>query len=242
MNPDKYTRNQIRQTFGNNHLLLPVLKYEDGQPLGPAVVPRDFEGKSDKDLVGFIKKGYRPKAAFTKIYSQYYLDVWRLIKRKVFDEEDAQDIFSEVWLIASSGLSEFTWRDEYKTDSPVKSWLLTIARNKTSDHIRSIDKDKKLTQELALHHINNVLQNDTFIPSDRSTEEVIEEANILLKKAISRLKNKKQRQIITLKYFNSKKHKEIAQTLKMKTNTVTKEHGRALEKLSQIFKGLTETK
>lgn len=64
------------------------------------------------------------------LYETYRLDVFRYLVGLTRDPDLAEDLLSETFVTALTAL------DGFRGDGSVKSWLLTIARNKWKDHLR----------------------------------------------------------------------------------------------------------
>lgn len=64
------------------------------------------------------------------LYETYRADVYRYLVGMTRDPELAEDLLSETFCTALTALGGF------RGDGSVKSWLLTIARNKWLDHLR----------------------------------------------------------------------------------------------------------
>lgn len=64
------------------------------------------------------------------LYETYRSDVYRYLLGMTRDPDLAEDLLSETFCTAIIAL------DGLRSDSSVKSWLLTIARNKWLDHLR----------------------------------------------------------------------------------------------------------
>ena len=64
------------------------------------------------------------------LYETYRLDVFRYLMGLTRDPDLAEDLLSETFVTALTAL------DGFRGEGSVKSWLLTIARNKWKDHLR----------------------------------------------------------------------------------------------------------
>ena len=64
------------------------------------------------------------------LYETYRLDVFRYLMGLTRDPDLAEDLLSETFVTALTALEGF------RGEGSVKSWLLTIARNKWKDHLR----------------------------------------------------------------------------------------------------------
>ena len=64
------------------------------------------------------------------LYETYRMDVFRYLVGLTRDPDLAEDLLSETFVTALTAL------DGFRGEGSVKSWLLTIARNKWKDHLR----------------------------------------------------------------------------------------------------------
>ena len=64
------------------------------------------------------------------LYETYRLDVFRYLMGLTRDPDLAEDLLSETFVTALTAL------DGFRGEGSVKSWLLTIARNKWKDYLR----------------------------------------------------------------------------------------------------------
>lgn len=76
------------------------------------------------------------------LYETYRLDVFRYLVGLTRDPDLAEDLLSETFVTALTAL------DGFRGEGSVKSWLLTIARNKWKDHLRKRNpvSDVELTE------------------------------------------------------------------------------------------------
>lgn len=76
------------------------------------------------------------------LYETYRLDVFRYLMGLTRDPDLAEDLLSETFVTALTAL------DGFRGEGSVKSWLLTIARNKWKDHLRKRNpvSDVELTE------------------------------------------------------------------------------------------------
>jgi len=68
-------------------------------------------------------------------------DVWRFVAALV-DPDSADDLTQETYLRAFRGLDEFAGR------SSARTWLLAIARHVCADHIRTVQRRRRLSGRL----------------------------------------------------------------------------------------------
>lgn len=81
-------------------------------------------------------------AALAELVRRTQPAVWRLC-RALGDRGDAEDLTQETYLRAVTSLSS------YRFESPFLPWLLTIARRTCADHVRRMDRRRRLTRRLA---------------------------------------------------------------------------------------------
>lgn len=89
------------------------------------------DGAQDvRTLVERARDGDRQ--AFAALYDRYLDQVYGYIRRRVGDQQTAEDLCSEVFLKALRGIRSFTWQG-----ADPGAWLIAIARNRLRDHYKS---------------------------------------------------------------------------------------------------------
>ena len=175
-----------------------------------------------------VERARREPEAFAKLYDRYYPQIFGYALRRVADIETAQDITSEVFFKALKNLGHFRWRS-----IPFSSWLYRIASNQINDYFR-----KSKHKALSLEELS-----DTFNASSPSVEAEVLQAEeelkkhqdfLILRKSISKLPIKYQ-EVITLRFFEKKQIKEIAQILEKPEGTIKALLHRGLEKLKEMM-------
>lgn len=156
---------------------------------------------------------------FEDIYNTYSKNVYNYIAYRISNHHDAEELMQSVFekLIT-------TWKPNKKIIS-IEAWLITIAKNITTDYYRK----KRLT-----HPIESLTN---LISKEKNPEDiaVINENNKQLVKALSKLKNK-ERQIIAMKYATNLKQTDIAYILGITPENVRAISSRAIKKLEKIIK------
>jgi len=180
--------------------------------------------KEEKELV---EKAHRDPDAFGELYDQYYSRIFNYVLRRVANLEIAQDITSEVFFKALKNLGQFHWRNV-----PFSSWLYRIATNEITDYFR-----RSKHEMFSLEEIPN-----SITPSNPSIESEVLEAEeelrrhedfLLLHESISKLPAKYQ-EVISLRFFEHKQIREVAEILGKREGTVKSLLHRGLEKLRQL--------
>ena len=182
---------------------------------------------NEKDLVEQAKTNYQ---AFGALYDKYYSPIYRYILHRVGDYNLACDLTSQTFFKALKNLKKFQWRD-----IPFSSWLYRIAHNEIVGYFRK----QKLRRFIPLNSFLPFLAT----PKDTNPEAQLlnsEKANNLdkdfkrLHQAIRKLSLTEQ-SIITLRFFEKKKTKTIAQILNMPEGTVKSHIHRSLKKLKTLL-------
>ncbi|MFA6430848.1 MAG: sigma-70 family RNA polymerase sigma factor [Candidatus Margulisiibacteriota bacterium] len=148
---------------------------------------------------------------FSNVYEDCKANVWKLVYKYVYTQEDREDLFQEIFLNVHKALPRF------RNDSAVSTWIYRIAVNTAINFVKKRDRYKTF---------KNIFCNF------RAFEE--EEADITLDVEIDCLKpleklNPQQRMILILAEVEEKKLEEIAETMKIPVGTVKSNLHRARE-------------
>ncbi len=179
----------------------------------------------EKELV---ERARRDPEAFAKLYDQYYSQIFGYVLKRVANIEIAQDITSEVFFKALKNLGRFRWQNI----SP-SFWLYRIAANQITDYFRKGKREMFSLEEIC----------DPITVANPSIEAELLQAEeelkrhedfLLLHENIAKLSFKYQ-EVITLRYFESKQIKDIAQILGRREGTIKSWLHRGLEKLRELM-------
>lgn len=156
------------------------------------------------------------KIDLERIYVTFKDKIARYIRGKIANEQEAEDLTSEVFVKVFHRLSDF---DESK--SSLSTWIYTITRNTVTDYFRTAKRFCELSEEVcAEDNIEERLLN--------------EEALELLAEALERLA-KFERDIIILHYYSGKTLKSIAEVMNLSYSYVKLLHAGALKKLRGLI-------
>lgn len=97
--------------------------------------PPNFENLHDDTLVQQVKESLGGKTAFAELYRRYVHRVYRYLLAQTGDEQDAQDLTAQTFLVALEAMPTF------RGDSTFLTWLFGIARHRALEHFR---KNKRL--------------------------------------------------------------------------------------------------
>jgi RNA polymerase sigma-70 factor (ECF subfamily) len=156
---------------------------------------------------------------FEAWYEQHRSTVFRYVRFRVATREVAEDVTSEVFLKALRSFERY----DSRRASP-KTWLLRIARNAVTDHLRALKRRGSL--HVSLDRVPDLVS-DT--PS--------QEERVLKEERIQRLLNANQtlrpadQEILSLRYGAGLDNGEIAESLGISPNAVAVRVHRALKRL-----------
>ena len=175
----------------------------------------------DEDLLSLAESG--DQEAFATIYDRHSHAAFSLAYRMVGEpqaaEDLAQDAFLKVWRGASS----------YRTGrGSVRTWILSIVRNRGIDQIRSHASLRRTQDKLEASAALRAQPSEAFAETWRNSqrEQVREALNTL---------PSEQLKILELAYFSGYTHVEISELLKIPLGTVKGRMRLGLKKLREYF-------
>jgi len=171
---------------------------------------------SDTDLIIQAQKG--DQNAFEELVYRYDRSVLSITIKYANNEDDAKDLYQEVFIRVYRGLKSFRFQSEFST------WLFRITTNvcltyksKSKEHLRvSIDKDYDEEE-------NEYSTTKELVYDGSSPEEISSGANLgdIVNAAVESL-SPKQKMTFVLKHYEGYKIREIAEMLNCKEGTVKK--------------------
>jgi RNA polymerase sigma-70 factor (ECF subfamily) len=158
--------------------------------------------------------------AFAELYDRHARPVFSLVLRIVIDHDEAQDLVQEVFAQA--------WTQAGRYDAargPVSAWLLTIARSRAIDRLRS----RRGRSAMVAADPSQVA--DVRDPAASQETEVLNAEQLArLRGAIAELPLL-QRLALELAYFEGLSHTEVAERLEEPLGTVKTRIRAALQRL-----------
>jgi len=176
-----------------------------------------------------VRQAQKSPDAFAKLYDEYHPRIFGYILRRTANLEIAQDITSETFLKALGKLWQFRWRNV-----SFSSWLYKIATNEINQYFRRAEYRKSTSLEQ--------LQEQGFeLLSPHDPESELIEAQLELKQHQDFLEIQakivqlpaKYQEVITLRFFERRQLREIAEILGKKEGTIKSLLHRAIEKLRE---------
>ncbi len=158
---------------------------------------------------------------FAGLYEQFMPKVYRYISFRIRDEHLVQDLTS---LVFEKALTKFSGFNPQKAS--FSTWIFVIARNTLIDYYRVRKKDIYLDIEAPVFN---------SVPYPSPEDAVIKTENSqMLRIFLSRL-NKREQEIIILKYSNSMTNRDIAGVLNLSESNVGSILCRTIGKLRKSF-------
>ena len=187
---------------------------------------------SDTDLIIQAQKG--DQSAFEELVYRYDRNVLSITIKYANNEDDAKDLYQEVFIRVYRGIRNFKFQSEFST------WLFRITTNvcltyksRSKEHLKvSIDND--FDDENEFSTIKELVYDGS------SPEEIVSGANLgdIVNAAVESL-SPKQKMTFILKHYEGYKIREIAEMLNCKEGTVKKYLFDAIknlrEKLSPVY-------
>lgn len=156
--------------------------------------------------------------ALKQLWDALAPDVYKLVYSILKSDDDAKEVtqmvFIKIWEV----------RNSLKTDSEIKPFLFTIARNSSYDVLR-----KKYREKIMLGNLQNGFDELYATPED-------DEATAILRDRLSELIEQmpqQRRSIFLMSRFQGLTYKQIAQKYNISENTVDTQMRRALKFLRE---------
>lgn len=174
------------------------------------------EEKSDEELMRAYVGG--DEAAFRALFARYAPIIYGMTKRHVRDEELAREITQQTFFRLHGA------RNDFRLDSRLRPWLLTIAMNLVREHWR-VQRRRK--------HVDIDIDGRAAPTPERTRMELDERAE-LVQQALKKLPAS-QREVIELHWFQERPYREIADILGTSEGAVRVRAHRAYNTLKALL-------
>lgn len=160
-------------------------------------------------------------------FAQWHRDhraaVYRYVRFRVATRETAEDVTSDVFLKALRSIKRY----DSKRAVP-RTWLLRIARNAVTDHLRSLKRRGSL--HVSLDRVPDLVAQ---LPSQE--ERVLKEERIQHLLNATKLLARADQEILSLRYGSGLDNNEIAEALGVSPNAVAVRLHRSLKRLKEVI-------
>ena len=184
---------------------------------------------TDTDLIIQAQKGNQN--AFEELVYRYDRSVLSIALKYAFHEDDAKDLYQEVFIRVYRGLKNFRFQSEFST------WLFRITTNvcltyksRSKHHLKvSIDGDSDSDE-------NEYAVKEEMVYDGASPEEISSGSDLsdIVNSALESL-SPKQKMAFILKHYEGYKIREIAEMMNCKEGTVKKYLFDAIKNLRKIL-------
>jgi RNA polymerase sigma-70 factor, ECF subfamily len=175
---------------------------------------------ADEDLMSLISGG--DAEAFTALYDRHvraaYSLAYRMMGERQATEDLVQGAFLKVWRAAGSYRAE---------RGSVRTWLLSIVRNRGIDELRSIARRRQI-RDTAKAMIPTSQPTEAFAETWRNSQKT------QVKEALRELPPE-QLKVLELAYYSGHTHKEIAELLGLPLGTVKGRMRLGLKRIREYF-------
>jgi RNA polymerase sigma-70 factor, ECF subfamily len=186
---------------------------------------------SDNELIVQAQGGHM--GAFDQLVYRYDRKVLSMATRFARNDEDAKDIYQEVFLRVYRALPRFEFRSQFST------WLYRIVKNVCLTHLQhakkepqiSLDQEYESADGSTSHSLLDSLANGSTTDRGALDSEISEHVRVAMNEL-----SPKQKMVFVMRHFEGHKLKEIASIMKCKEGTVKKYLFTATERMRKNLK------
>jgi RNA polymerase sigma factor (sigma-70 family) len=185
----------------------------------------------DKDIdFELVKRAINnDQSAFKELHEKYQYRVSLLVRKIVFDPQEADDLTQEAFIKAFQSLKSFNFEFSFTT------WLYKIASNNCIDYLRK-KRLKTYSMDTPVEHKEGQTQQDYSDDTPTIETKIIKsEISSQIKDAIDSLPEM-YRVVILMRHSEEKSYEEIAQILDQPLGTVKARIFRARELLNKSLR------
>ena len=188
-------------------------------------------GRNEEELRLLERIGRHDQAAFAELYDRYASVVYALLMRMIRIPAEAEDVLQETFLqIWKKG-------DTYvEAKGTVYTWIITIARNKAIDHLRSAQQNSrfwKMDENLLLR-----LQDETHTSNPLSAA-ISTDYERFVSEGFATL-SPEQRRVIEMSYYEGHTQAQISDHLELPLGTVKTRMRQGMIKLRDFLRDRIE--
>jgi RNA polymerase sigma-70 factor (ECF subfamily) len=174
---------------------------------------------TDAELLAAIARG--DEQSLASLYDRYRLILFGLVLRILHSRPEAEDVLQEVFLQVWKKASDF---DEGR-GRPF-TWLVTLARSRAIDRLRSLDSRDRVAQDAARETVEK--------SSDAVEDAIRSEEGEVVRRALAEIPEE-QRRALQLAYFEGLTQSEIAARLDAPLGTIKTRMRSGMMKLREIL-------
>lgn len=169
-----------------------------------------------------VKAAQSDPQVFGQLYDQYYPKIFGYILRRVRHVEVAQDVTSETFFKALDNLQKFKWQNV-----SFSAWLYRIAGNEIINYYRQQKHVPMAPEDMPDQASDQDIHQEILeIEQEMERHQAYTQVQVLLKDLPA-----SQQEIVSLRFFEHKKLKEISQITGKSQNTIKTLLYRSLDRL-----------
>ena len=172
--------------------------------------------ESEKKIILKAKKDIK---AFDYLYRKYFPKINNFVFHRVNEEANKNDIVSNVFFKAMKRLPLYRFKNP--RNCAFSSWLFKIAVNEINQYYRNIKQEEKIK--------NNLKNNPQPVSQTHN------ETDFDIVKEKMRSLSLYEQNLISLRFFEKMKNKEVAQILGKKESTIKVQVHRTINKLKKLL-------
>ncbi|MEK7250032.1 MAG: sigma-70 family RNA polymerase sigma factor [Bacteroidota bacterium] len=185
--------------------------------------------RNEEDLRLLLRVKERDESAFSELYDRYSSLVYTMVLRVVKATDEAEDLLQEIFMQIWNKASLFA-----EEKGSVYTWIVTIARRKAIDRLRSkdiINKGVSLDDNKTFFAIS-----DAAYMANPLHAAISSEYESLMREGLAQL-SVEQRTIIELSYYEGYTQEQISKRLNVPLGTVKTRMRQGLMKLRDFLQG-----
>ena len=190
------------------------------------------EREIDQQLVERVQRG--DQRAFTLLVEKYQRKLGRLLDRMIRDQSEVEDVVQEAFIKAYRALPNF------RGDSAFYTWLYRIGINTAKNHLVSMGRRPKLSNEVEIEDAENFEDGDELRTADTPETELMgkqiaQTVNDAMEALPEELKT-----AISLREIEGLSYEEIASMMNCPIGTVRSRIFRAREAIAEKLRPLLD--
>lgn len=176
---------------------------------------------SEHDVPSLVRAAQADPAAFSPLYAEFHVRIYRYLRLRTPNNEEAADLTQQVFLQALDALPHYDERG-----LPFAAWLFRIARN------AAIDAQRKRHPTVDID-----LLPDAFLLSDEGNPEAeaLRQERLEQLRALLAQLDTEQRELLALRFAAGLTSREIADIVDKREGAVKRQLSRLIQKLREQY-------
>ncbi|MCX7697626.1 MAG: RNA polymerase sigma factor [Bacteroidales bacterium] len=160
---------------------------------------------TDSEILALLKSDATRERGFTYLVNKYKENIYWVVRRIVFDHDDANDI------VQNTFIKIWKYIPFFKEDSRIFTWMYRIAINEALSFLKNKKAHLKISLEEMIEQTGDSFKADSYFSGSKIQQKLWHEIQKL---------PEKQKIVFILKYFNNLSYDQISQILKTNISTL----------------------